>query len=79
MLKKISLVLFLIILSNSVGLAETITLANQGTYVGDVKDGKPNGQGTLTYLDGEKYIGQWKDCYRDGKGKLTYVDGSVYV
>ena len=34
MLKKISLVLFLITLSTSVGLAETITLANQGTYVG---------------------------------------------
>ena len=47
MLKKISLVLFLITLSTSVALAETITLANQGTYVGDVKDGKPNGQGTL--------------------------------
>ena len=47
MLKKISLVLFLITLSTSVGLAETITLANQGTYVGDVKDGKPQWAGHI--------------------------------
>jgi len=29
--------------------------------VGEFKDGKPNGQGILTFPDGEKYVGEWKD------------------
>ena len=32
-------------------------------YVGEYKDGKRNGQGTQTWLDGRKYVGE----YNDGK------------
>ena len=30
-------------------------------YVGEKKDGKRNGQGTQTWLDGRKYVGEYKD------------------
>ena len=30
-------------------------------YVGEYKDGLPNGQGTYTLPNGEKYIGEFKD------------------
>ena len=30
-------------------------------YVGEYKDGKRNGQGTQTRLDGRKYVGEYKD------------------
>ena len=33
----------------------------QSVYKGDVKDGKPNGQGTYTYPDGDKYVGEFND------------------
>ncbi|MCL1911952.1 MAG: hypothetical protein FWG13_07085, partial [Leptospirales bacterium] len=30
-------------------------------YAGEYKDGKPNGEGTLTWPDGDKYIGQFQN------------------
>ena len=30
-------------------------------YVGEYKDGKRNGQGTMTLSDGTKYVGEYKD------------------
>ena len=30
-------------------------------YKGEWKNGERNGQGTLTWFNGEKYIGEWKD------------------
>jgi hypothetical protein len=79
MLKKLFLIAICIFSIISIVQAETIQLPNQGTYNGDIKDGKPHGQGTLNYVDGEKYVGQWKNGLRDGKGTLIYVDGSKYV
>ena len=40
---------------------------------GEFKNGKPNGDGIFTWLDGRKYDGQWKDGVRDGKGTLTFA------
>ncbi len=48
-------------------------------YVGDVTNGKPNGQGTETSPEGEKYEGEWKDGKKEGQGKLIQVDGSKYI
>ena len=31
-----------------------------GKYVGEIKNRKPNGQGTHTYSNGERYVGKWK-------------------
>ena len=49
-------------------------------YVGEIKNGKPNGLGTITYPDGFKYLGK----YNDGKLKnvwkiFTFPNGRKYV
>jgi len=41
----------------------TLTNFKRGKYVGELKNSKPNGQGTLTHPTGEKYVGQWKDDF----------------
>jgi len=33
---------------------------NDGKYVGEIENRKPNGQGTHTYSNGETYVGKWK-------------------
>ena len=40
---------------------KTINIPHISNYVGEVKDGKRHGQGTLTYPDGINYVGQFKD------------------
>jgi len=52
---------------NSLTTKGTLTFPNGAKYVGDLKDGKPNGQGTLTYLDGRQYVGKFKDGKYVGK------------
>ena len=59
---------------------KTIIFPDESKYVGEVKNGKPHGKGTLTYPEkGGKYVGQWKNGKFHGKGKLTYSDGGIYV
>jgi len=48
-------------------------------YEGDIRNGKPNGQGTHTFPDGRKYVGESKDGQWDGQGTITYPDGGKYV
>jgi len=48
-------------------------------YSGALKDGKPHGQGTLTWPDGKKYIGEFRDGERHGLGETTWPDGQKYV
>ena len=54
-------------------------LANGEKYVGDFKDGKRTGQGTLTWPSGDKYVGGFKDDKKNGQGTLTYPNGDKYV
>jgi hypothetical protein len=42
-----------------------------GKYVGQIENGKPNGQGTLTWKNNE-YVGEWKDGKRNGQGIYTW-------
>jgi len=51
----------------------------QPKYKGDIKNGKPNGQGTLTLPNGFKYVGEWRDGLINGQGTSTYPNGSKYV
>jgi len=48
-------------------------------YKGEVENGVPNGQGTLTTPNGWKYVGEFKSGERNGQGTETYPDGSKYV
>jgi len=45
---------------------------NDWKYVGEIKNGEPNGQGTLTWTDGTKYVGMFKDGKRNGQGIWTW-------
>ena len=47
-------------------------------YQGQVKDGKPNGIGVLTFIDGSKYVGRWKNGMMNGKGTETSPDGRKF-
>jgi hypothetical protein len=47
-------------------------------YKGELKDGKPHGQGTYTWPDGEKYVGKWKNNLKHGLGTVTPTNGKWY-
>jgi hypothetical protein len=49
----------------------------ESEYVGNMKNGNIEGQGTMTYSDGTVYYGNWVADNRDGHGKLTYPDGTT--
>ncbi len=48
-------------------------------YVGEIENGNPNGQGTVTYANGNKYVGKWKDGKYNGQGTETSANGNKYV
>jgi TolB-like protein len=56
----------------------TMTFPGGRQYVGEWKDGKPNGQGTYTGPIG-KYVGEFKDGNRHGQGTMTFIKGDRYV
>ena len=45
-------------------------------YVGQYKDGKEHGKGTLTSPSGDEYVGEWKDGRPNGRGTEIFPDGS---
>ena len=47
-------------------------------YIGDVKNGKPNGFGIMIFPNGNKYIGGWKKGRWNGQGTFTTSNGSKY-
>ena len=57
----------------------TYTHPDGEEYVGEFRDGKPNGQGTHTYSDGRKYIGEWRNGNFNGQGIFTYTHWGEYV
>lgn len=57
----------------------TFTDSDGSIYVGEGKDNKRNGHGTLNWPNGSKYVGEWKDGKRNGQGTLTWIDGDKYV
>ena len=62
--------------SNCVGY---LTSADGSEYVGEFRDGKPNGRGTFTSTDGGKYVGEFKDVEWHGQGTYTSANGDKYV
>ena len=54
-------------------------LPDGGNYVGETKNGKPNGQGTITLSDGGNYVGEFKNGKPNGQGTMTLPDGTKYI
>lgn len=55
----------------------------EGTYVGEVKDGKPHGQGLFTYVannprERKQYEGGFVKGEFEGIGRLTWLSGNSY-
>ncbi|MDY4761427.1 hypothetical protein [Streptococcus thoraltensis] len=77
-------VAFIIILSLSVFLIPlkhkgTLTYDNHKiTYNGDVANNRMNGQGKLTYDNGDTYQGQFKNGVFNGQGTYTAAKGWSY-
>ena len=56
------------------------TCLNSKDYVGECKDGKRHGQGTLIYGEtGRKYVGEFKNGEQHGQGTATFPNGEIYV
>ena len=47
-------------------------------YQGKIRNGKPHGQGTLTFDDGSRHVGEWKNGKRDGKG-IFYSSSGIQL
>ena len=41
-------------------------------YEGQLKNGKRQGHGVLTYSNGNKYEGEWKNGLQEGRGVLIF-------
>ena len=52
---------------------------NDEKYVGEIKNGQPNGYGSSTFPNGTKYVGKFKNGKKHGQGALTMPDGREYV
>tara|TARA_B100000767_G_scaffold95454_1_gene91832 strand:- start:131 stop:601 length:471 start_codon:yes stop_codon:yes gene_type:complete len=64
------------ILTN-IAYAESLKFA-QSTYEGEVKKGKANGEGIITFSDGSKYEGQVKKNKIHGNGKYIDLDSNIF-
>jgi hypothetical protein len=54
------------------------TYTDGSKYVGDFKNGYPEGQGTMQYIGGDRYVGGWSNHAPHGEGIMYYKTGRVY-
>ena len=71
-MKKILSIIVLGLMWCNVGFTETKIYPNGEEYIGEFKNGKRHGQGTLENSIWNKYVGEWKDDKRHGQG--TFID-----
>lgn len=57
----------------------TKTLPNGAVYVGQMKNDKFDGQGTMTFPDGAKYVGAFAGGKPNGQGTMDFPDKRKYV
>lgn len=55
----------------------SIEMNARTTYTGELKYGKPDGYGVVTFGDGSYWFGQWKNGIRDGYGALYSKNAHV--
>ena len=48
------------------------TAKGDDTYIGNFKDGLPDGRGKYTYQNGNTYYGFWKNGLKHGQGRYKY-------
>jgi len=51
--------------------------AEDGKYVGQIKNGEPCGHGTFTSLEGDKYVGEFKD-EKFWNGTTYEIGGNIF-
>ncbi len=55
----------------------SFTYGDGSQWIGDFKDGLPEGTGTCYYSNGDKYVGEWKKHAPHGEGLMYYATGRV--
>ena len=58
---------------------ERLVLENGETYSGEVRNGKPNGFGTLTSKSGSNFTGTFVNGIQNGFFTVNYQNGNTYV
>ena len=58
---------------------DSIKSSDGSKYIGDFKNNKLHGQGTLTLTNGAVYVGAFKNDTLSGQGTFTYPNGTVHV
>ena len=58
---------------------DQLSFDNKGQYIGEVLQGKANGEGILNLNDGRIFKGEWKNNSLHGKGTFIRADGSKYL
>jgi hypothetical protein len=80
-MKQILVILFFLISVNNIRAQEAnckvMPDSLKGTYTGDCKDGKANGQGKAVGTD--TYEGWFVKGYPEGKGMYTWKDGHYFI
>lgn len=47
-------------------------------FLGNFVSGRKEGEGKLTFLNGDEYFGTWKSGKKDGFGTYKWSDGAYY-
>ena len=76
-MKNLYLKIGLLIVVLLVGVGIVTTFTNDAKYIGEFKDGKRHGQGTLTFANGDQYVGEFRHNQYWGKGTFAYADGTI--
>ena len=53
-------------------------LLYRGIYEGEFTNNILNGQGKITYANGDIYKGEFKNHKLNGQGKITYANGNIH-
>jgi len=58
---------------------QPVSYPQDGSYNGEIVDGKRHGQGSCDYPSGDSYEGQWKNGVKEGTGTYTWKNGDEYI